>query len=494
VDGTVQPWNPAANGNVQSLFVDESRVYLGGDFTMLASQTQNKLGAVNATTGARISEFAPNVDAVIYRVDVQNDVVYFGGAFHSVNGSSRNSAAAVQGLPSATPPPAGAPAPGTLLGWNPNVGGPVYDIDAFGDSVYLSGGFGSVNGSSRPGIASVSSTPGSAVLDTWKPTDVSGGQVSVIDTSAEAVLFGGNLRDLDGVDIGAVLYPEQSRRTVPRSPTTPEVSVNGSSVNVRWGRPPLGSAPESYVIEGGSAPGRQDLANFSTGSTDTGFAADGLGAGTYFLRMRSANAHGVSHASDELAFTVGAATCTAPPLAPLDVNAAVAGSEVTLSWRASTQSVVTRYVLRAGAASGESHLATLDVGLVTSVVVSAPTGAFFLTLVAVNDCGMSVPSEETIAVVGGAPVPPGRPFNLEATVTGSSVLLSWAAPTIGTGPFQYVVEVGTAPGLSNIMVTPTSATSLSAAGVPPGVYYVRTRALGVAGTGPVSNEVAVVVE
>jgi hypothetical protein len=182
-------------------------------------------------------------------------------------------------------------------------------------------------------------------------------------------------------------------------------------------------------------------------------------------------------------------------LAPLDVNAAVAGSEVTLSWRASTQSVVTRYVLRAGAASGESHLATLDVGLVTSVVVSAPTGAFFLTLVAVNDCGMSVPSEETIAVVGGAPVPPGRPFNLEATVTGSSVLLSWAAPTIGTGPFQYVVEVGTAPGLSNIMVTPASATtSLSAAGVPPGVYYVRTRALGVAGTGPVSNEVAVVGE
>ena len=59
---------------------------------------------------------------------------------------------------------------------------------------------------------------------------------------------------------------------------------------------------------------------------------------------------------------------------------------------------------------------------------------------------------------------------------------------------QYVVEVGTSPGLSNIMVSPTNATSLSAAGVPPGVYYVRTRAIGVAGTGPVSNEVAVVVE
>jgi hypothetical protein len=494
VDGTVRPWNPSANDEIASLFVDGERVYVGGKFTMLGGQTHNRLGAVSATDGVRIPEFTPSVDAVIYRVDVQDGVVYFGGGFDSVNGSTRNSAAAVQGLHDSTPPPPGTPSPGTLLGWNPNVGGPVYDIDAFGESVYLTGGFGSVNGSSRPGIASVSSTPGSAILDSWKPTDVSGGQVSVIDTSDEAVLFGGSLKDLDGVDVGAVLYPDQTRRTAPRAPTTPEVSVNGSSVNVTWSRPPLGSAPESYVIEGGSAPGRQDLANFSTGSSDTAFAAAGLGAGTYFLRMRSANAHGLSQASDEFAFTVGAGTCTAPPLPPLDLSAMVAGNDITLAWRASPRSVVTRYVLRAGAVSGASNLATLDIGLTTSVVVSAPGGAFFLTLVAVNDCGTSVPSEEAVAVVGGAPVPPGRPFNLEALVTGNSVLLSWAAPTIGTGSFQYVVEVGTAPGLSNIMVSPTSATSLSAAGVPPGVYYVRTRAIGVAGTGPVSNEVAVVVE
>ena len=295
------------------------------------------------------------------------------------------------------------------------------------------------------------------------------------------------------MDIGAVLYPEESRPTVPRAPTTPEVSVNGSSVHVRWSRSPMGSAPEGYVIEGGSAPGRQDLANFSTGSSDTDYAADGLAAGTYFLRMRSANAHGVSQASDEFAFTVGAATCTAPPLPPLDVTTAVVGNDVTLSWRESPESIVTRYVLRAGDVSGASNLATRDVGLVTSVTVGAPSGAFFLTLIAVNDCGTSVASEETVAVVGGAPVPPGRPFNLEALVTGSSVVLSWAAPTIGTGPFEYIVEVGSAPGLSNIMVSSRTATGLSAAGVPPGVYYVRTRAVGVAGTGPGSNEVAVVV-
>jgi hypothetical protein len=70
----------------------------------------------------------------------------------------------------------------------------------------------------------------------------------------------------------------------------------------------------------------------------------------------------------------------------------------------------------------------------------------------------------------------------------------WNRPLDPVRVFGNTYSVGTAPGLSNIMVTPTSATSLSAAGVPPGVYYVRTRAVGVAGTGPVSNEVAVVVE
>ena len=90
VDGTVQPWNPAANGHVESLYVDGARVYLGGNFTMLSSQTHNRLAAVTASDGARIPEFTPTVDAVIYRVDVQDGVVYFGGDFHSVNGSTRN--------------------------------------------------------------------------------------------------------------------------------------------------------------------------------------------------------------------------------------------------------------------------------------------------------------------------------------------------------------------------------------------------------------------
>ena len=85
------------------------------------------------------------------------------------------------------------PDDGTLQGWNPDVGGPIYDIDAFGDDVYLAGGFGSVGGESRPGIAMVD-----ALRERRRAARVgaggrAGGAISVIDTSESAVLFGGLL-------------------------------------------------------------------------------------------------------------------------------------------------------------------------------------------------------------------------------------------------------------------------------------------------------------
>src|SRR5690606_24476750 len=155
---------------------------------------------------------------VVYRVDVQNDIVYFGGDFGSVDGSTRNNAAAVR-------IDAGGAGDGELQGWNPNVGGPIYDLDAFGEVVYLAGGFGSVDGESRPGIAMVDSSATGGALASWHPEDVNGGAVSVIDTSETAVLFGGRLDDSNGIEVGAVLYPQASLAGAPRPPTTPEAFI-----------------------------------------------------------------------------------------------------------------------------------------------------------------------------------------------------------------------------------------------------------------------------
>jgi hypothetical protein len=94
-----------------------------------------------------------------------------------------------------------------------------------------------------------------------------------------------------------------------------------------------------------------------------------------------------------------------------------------------------------------------------------------------------------------APQPPGAPRTLQATATGSSVLLNWAAPNDGGAPTSYSIEAGSGPGSANLANFPTGNTALSfgADGIPDGTYYVRVRASNSIGVSPPSNEATLVV-
>src|SRR5439155_166787 len=97
--------------------------------------------------------------------------------------------------------------------------------------------------------------------------------------------------------------------------------------------------------------------------------------------------------------------------------------------------------------------------------------------------------------IAEAIVPPGPPTGLAGTVNGSTVVLTWTAPTSGGAPTSYVIQAGYSPGLSNLanFSTGSAATSFTANNVASGVYYVRVLAANAGGTSGASNEISLFV-
>jgi hypothetical protein len=78
------------------------------------------------------------------------------------------------------------------------------------------------------------------------------------------------------------------------------------------------------------------------------------------------------------------------------------------------------------------------------------------------------------------------------TNTGGTVVLTWTAAT--GSPAACIIEVGTASGLSNLVIADVGrVTTLTATGVGNGAYYVRMRARNACGTSLASGELTVVV-
>lgn len=75
-------------------------------------------------------------------------------------------------------------------------------------------------------------------------------------------------------------------------------------------------------------------------------------------------------------------------------------------------------------------------------------------------------------------------------ITGNSVELAWSPVATAT---HYVLEAGSGPGLANYGALNVSGTSFTVSGVPPGRYFVRVRAVGIAGQGVRSADTMVTV-
>ncbi len=257
-------------------------------------------------------------------------------------------------------------------------------------------------------------------------------------------------------------------------------SASGLRASMSW-TPPASGAVTDYLIEAGSAPGATNLATLPVGPTTTSYSVVGP-AGTYYVRVRARNGCG-SAASEDVVVTL-TPECAAPGAPGAPVANVVAG-RVSLAW--APASGATSHIFEAGSAPGLANLVNSNVSG-TALVASAPPGVYYVRARGRNACGVGPASPETVVTVGGCAAP-GSPSPLSASLNGRQVRLEWS-PVAGAA--SYVLEAGSVPGASNIVVTAVGGTSVTTP-APPGTYYVRVKARTACGTGPASNELAVTV-
>ncbi|BDZ44338.1 delta-60 repeat domain-containing protein [Naasia aerilata] len=146
------------NAEVRSITAapDGSRIYIAGSFTSVNGTTRNRLAALNPTTGAVISGFAPSFNSTVEAVKATASTVYAGGGFTAVSGQTRTRGAAVAASNGAVQPFAPVIEGGRAR---------ALVLSPDGGRVVFGGSFTTINGSGNPGygLGAVNAATGALV-------------------------------------------------------------------------------------------------------------------------------------------------------------------------------------------------------------------------------------------------------------------------------------------------------------------------------------------
>lgn len=192
--GALTSWNPDANGGVQSIQVAGTTVYLGGYFTTVSGLSRPYLAAVSATTGLPTTWTVSASSSVLaLAIDTSTNTIFVAGTFNSVGASSRLGVARLS-----------LAGTGSVTAWTANINtfGYVQDLILSGTSLYMAGGFNTVNGVTREGVAAVNASTGALLA--WNPALSPGAFIYDLDIAGTTVYLVGyfdsvNLTARDGV-------------------------------------------------------------------------------------------------------------------------------------------------------------------------------------------------------------------------------------------------------------------------------------------------------
>ena len=170
--GQLLGWNPNANAPVRALASVPAGIALGGAFGTISGAVHNKLAVVNAVTGASTS-FAGSANRVVRALATGPDGrLYVGGGFTSVSGQARSGLAAFDG--------------NTLSSWAPKLsGGSALSLHTANGWVLAGGTFTAVNGAYGSGYLAALGPSSGGLVSSWDPSITI--PVHAIDSDANKV-------------------------------------------------------------------------------------------------------------------------------------------------------------------------------------------------------------------------------------------------------------------------------------------------------------------
>ncbi len=458
--GLTTPWDPNDPARtllhqpspVSALAADDVHVYFASATNGQVLRADVVTGDVDQTWRVVVSR-SGGTPGTVTTMAVAGGVVYLGGQFEGVSGTTvaptaRNALAAVgvDGTLSAWAPAVGSSAPGTL----------VRALLALGPTIYLAGDFTSIGGQFRPGFAAVDPTSGALTqpeMFVLGDTRIYGLATDGVQTFVAGVTYGAPL-------VGSTSIPDTILTQY--GPTPGTVPSSAAFVGGRL------YAGLEYDIESGTPTARTTV--WTTVFADT---------------------QGLLHLPDNDGSAEYYPALPGNPPDPPVLTALATGNRVDVSWtRALSGGAPTSYTLSAGSAPGATDLGSVLMRGTTSFTTTAPTGIYYLTVVARNGDGVSAPSNEVALQVGCVTAPPA-PGRLTFTTAGSSASLTWGAAATASG---YLLEAGRSPGASDLGTFQLPNITTAAGSPPLGVYYLRVRAANACGVSPASNEVAVTLD
>ncbi len=188
-DKSVDPWNPAPNHWVKSIYYSGNKIYVGGIFDTIAGQPRG-YGAAFDTSGNLLA-WNPKADNEITAIQPVLGKIFVGGGFMSLGGQAYHFL--LGSVDSSI---------GALTGWNPSNGGPsgsfaIYKFIYANHQIYMCGSFSTLNGVSRIVLAKMDES--GAINAQWNPgATIVGNFVSNISLIGDKLFVCGDFTSLGG--------------------------------------------------------------------------------------------------------------------------------------------------------------------------------------------------------------------------------------------------------------------------------------------------------